>query len=411
MTAVPADIGDQPVLSGVWSDLVGQQQAVVALRRAVVAAQAAKLAMTSKAGWRVDAHHAMTHAWLLTGPPGSGRSVAARAFAAALECPDGGCGHCNTCRTSLSGAHPDITICRTEQLSIKVDEIRELVRKAAMAPISGPWQILIVEDADRVGDRAADALLKSLEEPPARTVWLLCAPNADDMVATIRSRTRQVRLVTPSDQAVAQLLMSRDGVSSDDAWRAARAAQGHIGRAKALAGDHQVWERRQSIVNLPKQWTSLTACLESAADVVAQAQKEAEAKTAELDLAERRQLEQALGVGGKASRPRSAAAALSQLEEQQKARAKRLQRDSIDFVLTELASWYRDVLAIQSGVASTDLINLANNADVRVAAAASTPQRTTAQLRAILGTRGVIESNVPPLLAVEALFVELARQG
>ena len=123
-----------PAGSGVWSDLVGQERAVEVLRRAVMGEK-----------------NSMTHAWLLTGPPGSGRSNAARAFAAALQCEQGGCGVCNACRTSLSGAHPDVTLLRTEQLSIGVDEVRDLVRCAAMSPTLGRHQVIVVEDADLRG--------------------------------------------------------------------------------------------------------------------------------------------------------------------------------------------------------------------------------------------------------------------
>jgi len=290
-------------------------------------------------------------------------------------------------------------------LSIGVEEIRELVRKAAMSPLSGPWQVLIVEDADRVTDRAADALLKSLEEPPPRTIWVLCTPNADDLVATIRSRTREIRLVTPSDEDVVRLLVQREGVAEDDAWVAARAAQGHIGRARALAGDQQLRDARQRIIDLPSRWTSLAACLACAAEIVAQAQAEAEAKTAQLNLRERHDLEAALGFTTTGARPRSAAAALSNLDEQQKARAKRLQRDALDNVLTELATWYRDVLAVQVG--ASHLINMASADRVRQTAGTTTPDGTLASLRAILATRRAIETNVAPLLAMEALFIEL----
>ena len=155
------------LLQGVWTELIGQSRSVEVLRRAVAGDP-----------------HAMSHAWLITGPPGSGRSNAARAFAAALQC-ERGARSCSACRTSLSGAHPDVTLIRTEQLSIGVDEVRELVRRAAMSPTLGSCQILVVEDADRVTERGADALLKSIEEPAPRTVWLLCAPTADDVVATI----------------------------------------------------------------------------------------------------------------------------------------------------------------------------------------------------------------------------------
>lgn len=379
------------VTTNVWADLVGQQRAVQTLKRAA-----------TQPG-------AMTHAWLFTGPPGSGRSVAARAFAAALQCPNGGCGACQTCRTCLSGAHPDVVICRTEQLSIGIAETRDLVDKASKRPMVGPWQVLIIEDADRVGDRAADALLKSLEEPPPRTVWLLCAPNADDMIVTIRSRCREVRLVTPSDEAVVEVLTRRDGISHDDAWQAARAAQGHIGRARALARDAEARAARQRIVDLPSTWTSLAACLNSAAEVVGQAQAQAEAQTAELDQRERQELEVALGLTTRGVRPRSAAAAMSHLEDEQKLRGKRLQRDALDNVLTELATWYRDVLAVQSGVDASHVINIGSVTQVQAAAAASTVARTTARLDAILAARRAIDTSVAPLLAMESLFVDLAR--
>ena len=195
-----------------WAELVGQEAAVEILRRAVGGEP-----------------HAMSHAWLFTGPPGSGRSNAARAFAAALQCEDGGCGECTDCRSSLTGAHPDVTLVRTEQLSIGVDEVRELVRRAAMSPTLGRWQVIVVEDADRVTERGADALLKSIEEPAPRTVWILCAPTTDDVVATIRSRCRLLTLQTPSIEAVSRLLQTRDGADPALAAYAARVAQGHVG--------------------------------------------------------------------------------------------------------------------------------------------------------------------------------------
>jgi len=381
----------------VWDDLVGQQRAVGTLQRAVAASRAPDAGA-----------YAMTHCWLLTGPPGSGRSVAARAFAAALECDAGGCGGCNTCRTSLSGAHPDVTLVRTEALTIGVDEVRELVRKAAMSPVAGPWQVFVIEDADRLTDRAADALLKSLEEPASRTVWVLCTPNADDLPATIRSRSREVRLVTPADDAVIEVLTRRDGIATDIATAAARAAQGHIGKARALATDARAREARQRLVDLPQQWTSVGACLVSAGEIVAQAQDEAAAQTADLDAKERADLDLALGFGTKGARPRNTAAAISQLEDQQKARAKRLQRDAIDRVLTELATWYRDVLTRQLGADARRLINIGQADRVAAAAAATTPERTAANLEAILAARAAIDGNVTPLLALEALFIELA---
>ncbi len=209
---------------GVWADLVGQQRAIAILSAAAAAARDPGMD---------GARHAMTHAWLITGPPGSGRSNAARAFAAALLCDQGGCGDCTICRSTESGAHPDVTLVRTEQLSISVAAVRELALKASMSPTVGRFQVIVVEDADRITDHGADALLKALEEPPPRTVWLLCAPTAEDVIVTVRSRTRQVNLRTPLDSEVARLLVERDKIEPALAAYAARAAQGHIGRARA----------------------------------------------------------------------------------------------------------------------------------------------------------------------------------
>ena len=210
----------------VWDDLVGQHRVVEALRAAA-------------------SGHGMSHAWLFTGPPGSGRSNAAVAFAAALECEQGGCGECHACRTVLAGSHADVQVIRTEKLSIGVDEVRDLVRRAALAPVGRRWQIMIVEDADRLTDQACNALLKAIEEPTDRTVWMLCAPTVEDVLPTIRSRCRLVTLTTPTPEDVAAFLVRKDGVADALASYAARASQGHIGRARALARDEATRNRRQ----------------------------------------------------------------------------------------------------------------------------------------------------------------------
>ncbi|ROR54367.1 DNA polymerase-3 subunit delta' [Luteococcus japonicus] len=391
-----------------WSELVGQNRAVEVLKRAVAG----------------DAH-AMTHAWLVTGPPGSGRSNAARAFAAALQCPRGGCGQCNECRTSLSGAHPDVTLVRTEMLSIGVDEVRDLVRRAAMSPTMGRHQVIVVEDADRVTDRGGDALLKAIEEPAPKTVWILCAPTADDVVVTIRSRCRRLSLSTPSDAAVAELLQWRDGVDPALAAHAARAAQGHIGRARALARNEEARNRRHEVLMIPGRLSSVGACLTAADNLVKAAAEEATKATAETDSAERAKLEEALGFGTKGARPRNANAALKELEEQQKARAKRIQRDALDRVLTELTTFYRDVLALQTGAISAPmpaqalhsgvpadggphLINGEIRNQLERASRGSTPEQTLRRIDAIIQCREALETNVAPLLAMEALLLSVA---
>ncbi|HSN44668.1 MAG TPA: DNA polymerase III subunit delta' [Propionibacteriaceae bacterium] len=390
----------------VWDELVGQDRVVEILRRAVAG----------------DAH-SMTHAWLVTGPPGSGRSNAARAFAAALQCVQGGCGECNACRTSLSGAHPDVTLVRTEQLSIGVEEARGLARKASMRPTMGRHQVLVVEDADRVTERGADALLKSIEEPGERTVWLLCAPTAEDVIATIRSRCRQVRLATPSDEAVAALLVRRDGVDPPLAAYAARAAQGHIGRARALARDESVRNRRAEVLRIPGALVSVGECLRAADLLVKSTAEDAERATADVSARERAALNEALGFGTKGARPRNTQAAIKELEDEQKARVKRSQRDALDRILSEFTSWYRDVLALQTsaigpgakgtGINATgpNLINPDLRAGLESAARSASPEATLRRIDAILACREALETNVAPLLAVEALLLNLADPG
>jgi len=389
MTSTTA--GTAPVLRGVWADLVGQEAPVAILQRAVAGGA-----------------HAMSHAWLITGPPGSGRSNAARAFAAALQCPDGGCGHCHECRTALSGAHPDVTLVRTEQLSIGVDEVRELVRRAAMSPTLGRRQVLVLEDADRVTERGADALLKSIEEPAPKTVWILCAPTADDVVITIRSRCRALQLHTPTVGAVAGLLQSRDGVDPRLADYAARASQGHIGRARALARSEEARDRRERVLQIPDRLTGLGGCLEAASDLIAACSAEADSMTSDLDARERAELEQALGFGTKGAKPRQAQAALKDLTDQQRARSKRLQRDAIDRALTELTGFYRDVLSVQTASGAA-LVNTEIAEQVDRHAKRTTPELTLRRIDALLACRESLENNVAPLLAVEAMMIGLVE--
>ena len=380
-------------MGDVFSELIGQDRAVEVLRRAVEGRR-----------------HAMTHAWLFVGPPGSGRSNAAKAFAAALQCAEGGCGRCEECRTTLSGAHPDVTLLRTEQLSIGVDEIRQLVGRANVTPMKGRYQIVVIEDADRITERGADALLKGLEEPSPRTVWLLCAPSPDDVIITVRSRSRVLRLVTPSDEAVTELLVTRDAISPALAAHSARAAQGHVGRARMLARNEDARIRRREILALPGRLTSVTACLDAAQNLVESSGLEATQATAELDAKELAALQEALGLGGRGAKPRNAQAALRDLEDQQKARVKRLQRDALDRVLTELTGYYRDVLAMQTAP-GIPLVNSDLADEIGPIAQRTSPEQTVHALDAILRARTALEGNVAPLLALEALLISLSLAG
>ncbi|GAA2116149.1 DNA polymerase III subunit delta' [Actinomadura alba] len=383
----------------VYDDLVGQERVVAGLRSAADAARAA-LAGVGGGG--------MTHAWLFTGPPGSGRSVAARAFAAALQCTDAmpGCGHCAACHQVHQGTHADVEFVRPSGLSYSVKETRELVLRAASSPSGGRWQIVLFEDADRATEAAANALLKAIEEPPPRTVWLLCAPSPDDLVTTIRSRCRLVTLRTPSAGAVADVLRLRDGVDEKLAEAAARAAQGHIGRARRLATDEQARRRRGDVLTVPSRLTGLGPAVNAAAALVAAAEAEAKATTEEPNESETAAMRQALGESAKGRMPRGTAGVLKELEDRQKSRATRVKRDSLDRALLDLASYYRDVLIVQLG-SGVDLVNADRGRELHEMAAKGTPEATLRRLEAIMQCRERLEANVNPLLAVEAMAMAL----
>jgi DNA polymerase-3 subunit delta' len=352
----------------------------------------------------------MTHAWLFTGPPGSGRSVAARAFAAALQCRDGGCGTCHECHTALSGAHADVEIVTPSGLSYGVAETRQLVTRSALAPTQGRWQVTIIEDADRFTEQALNALLKAIEEPPPRAVWLLCAPSPEDLLPTIRSRCRLVSLRIPPYDDVADYLES-EGVERSIAAFAARAAQAHVGRARRLAVDEDARRRRRDVLELPGQVATVAACFTAAANLVDAAREEAGAITTSLDQSETSALKEALGdVGGRGkARPRGVAGALSDLEKRQRSRATRTQRDALDRAMLDLAAFYRDVLMLQLG-ADVELLNGDLQGALQRLAESSTPESTLRRIEAILACREAIDINVAPLLAVESMAVAL-HQG
>ena len=406
---------------GVFGDLPGQDAVVAQLRRAAAGAAALLAGLPPGGGVRgggpprTGQQSAMTHAWLFTGPPGSGRSVAARAFAAALLCGDddgngGGCGECASCRQVLAGTHADLLLVRPEGLSYGVKQTRDLVLRAAGKPTGGRWHIVLFEDADRCTEQAANALLKAIEEPAPRTVWLLCAPSAEDLVPTIRSRCRVVTLVVPSSHAVAQVLTDRDGIEPARALAAARAAQGHIGRARRLATDASAAKRRADVLRVPSAVTSLGPALSAAASLVRTAEEEAKAVTEGLDEPEREALRRAFGEGssgkGVAKAMRGMAGAMKDLEDRQKSRATRVKRDTLDQALLELALFYRDVLMLQLG-ADTELAN--PESDLRKLASSATPEATLRRLQAIMHCRELLTLNVAPLLAVEEMALSLSE--
>lgn len=372
----------------VWDTLVGQAPVVAALRAAV-------------------SGRGMTHSWLFTGPPGSGRSNAALAFAAALQCPDGGCGECQDCHLSLVGSHPDVTVVRTDKLSIGVDEVRDLVRRAALAPVGAARQVMVIEDSDRLTEQAANALLKAIEEPTEHTVWLLCAPTVEDVLPTIRSRCRFVGLTTPTTADVTAYLMRVDGVAEALASYAARASQGHIGRARALARDEATRNRRRDVVAYPVRLTSLGACLNAASNFHEVTQEEAQAITDDLDARDKVDLDAAYGVVERGRRPREYAPALAAMQKAHKTRAKRRHLDVIDRGLMDLASVYRDAISLTMG-APSGLINEEMRGEIAELARASTPEGHLRRIDAIFVAREqMLEFNVPPLLALESMMLAL----
>ena len=394
----PAELGGDESFAPVFAELTGQEAVTSQLARAVASARS----HSSVVG-------GMSHAWLFTGPPGSGRSLAARAFAAALLCDRHGCGECPSCHQVAAGTHADVLFVRPDGLSYGVRQTRDLVLKAAAAPVCGPWRIVVFEDADRATEQAANALLKAIEEPSPRTVWLMCAPYADDLPTTIRSRCRLVTLVTPRTSAVAEVLV-REGVAAERARAAALAAQGHIGRARRLATDEEAARRRDEVLRVPSQLGSVGEAVRAAAGLVQAADAEAAAATQELDEPERQALRRAFGDGstgkGVATALRSGAGALRELEERQKSRATRLKRDALDRALLDLAAYYRDVLAVQVG-ASVELANEPRAAELRRLAAQDGPGATVRRIESILRCRQRLQANAAPLLAVEELTLAL----
>ena len=371
----------------VYSDLVGQEHVVEILKGAVAA---------SRTG---EESQEMTHAWVFTGPPGSGRSSAAVAFAQALICTKDGCGTCNECRSAANGSHPDVEVIATEGLSIKIDEVRELLTRVAWAPSMGGWRVVVMEDADRLTESAANALLKAIEEPGNRTVWLLCAPTLHDVLPTIRSRCRHLQLVTPSHTAVAQVLQSRDGISPDMADFAARVSQGHIGRARYLANNESVRNTRNTIMKLPLTLQGISSAFAAAQTLVDLARNEKEID--DLSLAY-----------GKGATGRGMATggskAIKDLEKEQKTRQTRMIRDGLDAALLDIATFYRDVMMVQAG-ANDALINKELEAEINAVAAKAKPQSTIKKINAIMDARTNLGHNAAPLLTVEALMCVLAR--
>lgn len=373
----------------IWAELFGQDDTIAAL----------ELAVQHKL-------ENLNHAWLFTGPPGSGRSNAAIAFAAALACSENGCGECASCRLAMTGNHPDINVLSTEKVSISIEEVRELVQASQLGGTMSRFKIMIIEDADRMAERTSNVLLKALEEPPPGTVWILCAPSEADMLATVRSRVRRVALKTPSVEEVANLLVARDGVERSLALKVAAEAQSHIGMARRLATSAEARQRRFDTLNAALSIDSIQKAMATALRWLELAKKDADALIAERDEAELHELKVMLGIQEDERIPPHVRADIKNLEEGQKRRAKRSLRDGLDRIFTDLLSLYRDVLVVQLGT-QTQLVNQELATEIGKLAARTSSESTIFKLEQIELTRERINRNVTDQLALEALAVNL----
>lgn len=379
----------------VWESIIGQKP-VCDMLSAIATGDSSKLAQS----------------WLICGPPGSGRSNLARAFAAALESPDHGLDAEPTrvTRQVLAGTHPDVSILATDKVTIGIDEVRELITVSEQMPSTAPWRIIIIEDVDRMLERTTNVLLKEIEEPAEHCIWLLCAPSAQDVLPTIRSRTRIVNLAVPQPDAVAQWLERSNGIEASVAEQAARLAEGHIGIAKLYATDERVRSERDELVagvlNLRRASDAVLLADRLNADAKSQAEHDVE-RVAAREQADFRRIN---GLGESDRIPpklRGAYNAIAKKDEI-KRKATRRSRDVLDRALNSIASVYRDVAVLQNNAEeSVGIINREHRAAIAELAVGMSRQGAVARLDHVAVARKRLNGNGNPLLVFEALFCAL----
>ena len=349
------------------------------------------------------------HAWLFTGPPGSGRSQIALAFAAALLCPEGGCAVCNSCEMVRVGSHPDVQVLNTERVQISIDEVTEFIDKSLTMPAVGKYRIMVIEDADRMMDRTSNLLLKSLEEPPKGTIWMLCAPSEADLLPTIRSRVRKVQLKVPSVESVAQLLVDKYGVPFELAQISAAQAQSHVGMARRLATNAGARDRRRQALQAALSIIDIPSAMQASDALGKLAESDGAQLSGEQDEKERRDLMVQLGVSEETKLTPSARAQLRRLEEAQKRRSTRSKRDGLDRIFVDLMGLYRDVLTVQLGTAEP-LINPDLSQEISALARETTQAQIIHNIEAIEKTRIRMDRNVKESLLLDSLVITLRRK-
>ena len=376
----------------VFRDVVSQPEAVEQLLGSI--------------GQGKDVHHA----WLFTGPPGSGRSQLALAFAASLLCADGGCGTCNSCQMIQSRDHPDVQVLNTERVLISIDEVTEFIEKSIQMPAIGKYRIMVIEDADRMSERTSNLLLKSLEEPPKGTIWMICAPSEADLLPTIRSRVRRVQLKVPTVEAVAQLLVEKYGIGLQLAQQSAAQAQSHVGMARRLASNAGARDRRSQALKAVLSITDIPSAMAVSDTLAKLAESDGAQLTAEQDEAERKALFLAMGVSEESKLNPSSRAQLRRLEESQKRRATRSKRDGLDRILIDLMGLYRDVLTVQLG-AGEPLINVDLVQEITKLANESTQAQSIHNIEEIEKVRNRMERNVRDVYLLDSLAVTFRRKA
>lgn len=379
----------------VWDSLVGQKPVIDMLSR-IAQGDPSQI----------------TQSWLICGPPGSGRSNMARAFAAALESPDHGMSAEPTRVTQqvLAGTHPDVTVLTTNKVTIGIDQVREIITTSEQMPATAPWRIIIIEDVDRMLERTTNVLLKEIEEPAEHCIWLLCAPSAQDVLPTIRSRTRIVNLAVPSTQAVAGFLTSTTNVEPKVAQRAARLAEGHIGIAKLYATDERVMSDRDELVVGVLNLARASDAVLLAGNLIDNAKAQAEADANRITAGQEAEFRRINGLAPSDRIPPKLRGAFNQIAKKDdvKRLVIRRTRDVLDRALNSIASIYRDVAVLQNNAEdSVGLINLENRSSITELSVRLNRAGAVTRLDEVAHARKRLAGNGNPLLVFESLFCAL----
>lgn len=379
----------------VWDSLVGQKPVIDMLSR-IAQGDPSQI----------------TQSWLICGPPGSGRSNMARAFAAALESPDHGMSAEPTRVTQqvIAGTHPDVTVLTTNKVTIGIDQVREIITTSEQMPATAPWRIIIIEDVDRMLDRTTNVLLKEIEEPAEHCIWLLCAPSAQDVLPTIRSRTRIVNLAVPSTQAVAGFLTSTTNVEPKVAQRAARLAEGHIGIAKLYATDERVMSDRDELVVGVLNLARASDAVLLAGNLIDNAKAQAEADANRITAGQEAEFRRINGLAPSDRIPPKLRGAFNQIAKKDdvKRLVTRRTRDVLDRALNSIASIYRDVAVLQNNAEdSVGLINLENRSSITELSVRLNRSGAVTRLDEVAHARKRLAGNGNPLLVFESLFCAL----